>query len=142
MATTVEDLIKSSLQELIVAGDEASVPAIDAQDYIFKLNNFVAELEADSTVDLTYTDVDSVDDVLTVPASMIRSLALCMAGELEEGYGADTSIDFKGRVSKAHGTLLRLATTRTGAYKPATLPLGSGNESWGYESERFYSGSE
>lgn len=142
MATTVEDLIKSSLKEIVVAGDEASVPAIEAQDYIFKLNNLVAEFESDSTVDLTFTTVTSVADELTVPAGLIRPLAILMAKEMTESFGAETSPDFKRMALDAVNTVLRIATTRTGAYKPSTLPIGSGNESFSSINERFYSGSE
>lgn len=142
MATSVEQMIKSSLKELVVAGDEASVPAVESEDYIFKLNNLVAEFEADTTVDLTYTTVTSVSDNLTVPDSLIRPLAILMAKELAEGYGVTTSPDFKYMAIEAENTVLRIATTRTGAYKPATLPIGSGNESYANITERYYSGSE
>lgn len=142
MATTVNQLMQRSLKDLIVAGDEAAVPEIEAETYIDALNDYVADLESDSTVDLSYTDVDSVDDELTVPSGIIRALAAVMAVEMADSYGVDVPANLAMRASEGLAHILRVCTTRTGAYKPATLPMGSGNESWSYETERFYSGSE
>lgn len=142
MATTVEQMIKKSLKEIVVAGAEQSVPAIEAQDYIFALNNYVADLESDSTVDLTYTTVTSVSDTLGVPDGIIRALAAVMAVEVCDEYGVEVSPTLARKALNGENHILNVCTTRTGAYKPATLPLGSGNESYASISERFYSGSE
>lgn len=142
MSTTVEDLIKKSLKMLIVAADEASVPAIESQDYIFTLNNLVAEMESDSNVDLTWTTVTSVSDVLACPDGIIRGLAALMATEMATEYGIipDPHLSMMARDGMAK--ILRICTTRTASYKPATLPKGSGNEDSVLRNSRFYSGTE
>lgn len=142
MATTVERLIKKSLKIIVVAADEASIPAIEVQDFIFTLNHLVAEWESDSKVDLTWTDVDSVDDVLPCPKGIILPLAIVMAAEMADEYGVQVSPKLYSRATQAKDRILTACSARKTTLKPATLPIGSGNEDTTYLSSLYYSGAE
>lgn len=142
MATTVQQLMERTLKALIVVGEDASISAEQSEDYIKMLEDLVAELQSNDGVSLTWSTVDSVDDVLACPDSIIRSLALLMADEVASDYGVAITPDLDRKIRRARRQLLRVCTTRLGTYKPATLPIGTGNEDDGSVfDEHYYSGS-
>jgi hypothetical protein len=140
---TAEQLMKQVLKNLVVAGDESSVPDIEAQDFILALNNLVAEIEAPTSVSMGWTEITNIGDTLTCPATTLRSLSILAAIELADSYAVPLQgTELKAKERQAKDTILRICTTRTGAYKPSTLPLGSGNEDQTFRGQRFYTGGE
>lgn len=128
---TVEQLMIRSLRMIIVAGAESSIDDSDAQDYIIALNNFVAQLEGESGVDLSWTAVTAVGDTVPIAGSMLRGLAALMAVEIAPDYGVTVSPEVQTVASDGLSHILRKGTTKTATQLPETLPVGSGNENDG-----------
>lgn len=135
--TTVADLIKDTLQEIIVAGSEAPIEADDAAIFIRRLNAYMASLEA-SGVDLGYAPVSSVSDILPLPDGAIDPLIAIMAIRMAPTYGATPSMETKEAAREGKTTLLKLGMTILPTQYPADLPIGSGNEGDYNGSTAFY----
>ena len=152
MTVTVQQCMNRSLKMLVAIGAESSVSASDSEDYIFALNNFMAEMESgqydvteDSVtttygIDLGWTEVDSVSDTVTIPRGGIEGLCACMAFRLASEYGVVVTPDLAKQASDGLTTLIRIGQNLQGATYPTTLPFGSGNEDDGanYGSGHFY----
>jgi len=116
---TVAQVAKASLQRILVQASESSLEPDEYQDFIFAMNNYMSQLDAQG-VSLGYTEVENLSDEVTIPAGALRGLIANMAQQ-----GLQTMKLLGQRIGK---TAL-----------PSTLPIGSGNEDqqWGI-SGAFY----
>ena len=117
---------------------EAPLEADEYQDFIFAMNNYMAQLDAQG-ISLGYTEVSDLGDEVTIPTGALRGLIANMAIEVSPDYGGVIS---QGLIAAAQQGLqsMRILGQRIQASKnPSTLPLGSGNEDmlYGY-SGHFY----
>jgi hypothetical protein len=83
---TVAQVAKASLQRILVQASEAPLEPDEYQDYIFALNNYMTQLDAQGIV-LGYTVVDSLGDEVTVPTGALRGIIANMAIEVAPDYG-------------------------------------------------------
>ena len=68
---TVAQVAKASLQRILVQAAESPLEPAEYQDYIFALNNYMTQLDAQG-VQLGYTEVSDLGDAVTVRASLIN----------------------------------------------------------------------
>tara|TARA_R110000772_G_scaffold23909_2_gene63554 strand:- start:1342 stop:1812 length:471 start_codon:yes stop_codon:yes gene_type:complete len=128
---TVAQVVKSSLQAILVQASEAQIEASEASDFIFSMNNFMAQLAANG-INLGYTEVANLSDTITIPTGALRGLIANMAIEVAPSYGA-TVTEGVGIAAVAGLKTMRLLGQSLGATKlPSTLPVGSGNYNGNY----------
>jgi hypothetical protein len=127
---TVEQVARASLQAILVQGSEAPLEADEYQDYIFALNNYMTNLDA-SGIQLGYTLVNSLDDVLTVPAGALRGIVANMAIEVAAQYGGTISETLVVSAKQGMDAMKKLGQQIVSSRFPSTLPIGSGNDNWG-----------
>jgi hypothetical protein len=127
---TVEQVARASLQAILVQGSEAPLEADEYQDYIFALNNYMTNLDA-SGIQLGYTLVNSLDDVLTVPAGALRGIVANMAIEVAAQYGGTISDTLVVSAKQGMDAMKKLGQQIVSSRFPSTLPIGSGNDNWG-----------
>lgn len=124
---TVAQVAKASLQRILVQASEAPLEPDEYQDFIFAMNNYMAQLDAEG-ISLGYTEVSDLGDTVTIPTGALRGLIANMAVEVSPDYGGVIS---EGLALAARQGLktMRLIGQRIGSsYLPTTLPIGSGNE--------------
>lgn len=139
---TVAQVMKASLQQILVQASEADIEASEAQDFIFSMNNFMLDLDA-SGVTLGYTEVSDLGDDVTIPTGALRGLIYNMAIEVAPEYNATVSPALASVAAEAEITMRKLGVTIGETHFPSTLPIGSGNEDNGISrSSQFYPDSE
>ena len=92
---TVAQVAKSSLQRILVQASEAPLEPDEYQDFIFSMNNYMAELDAQG-IQLGYTVVSDLGDEVTIPTGALRGLIANMAIEVAPDYNGVVS----GRLSR------------------------------------------
>jgi hypothetical protein len=138
---TVEQVARASLQAILVQGSEATLEADEYQDYIFSLNNYMTQLDADG-ISLGYTVVDSLNDEVTIPVGALRGVIANMAIEVSAQYGGVISEALVLSAKKGMETMRKLGQRMGSVKYPSTLPRGTGNyDSFGI-SDNFYPESE
>jgi len=137
MATTAAQLIKASLQELVVQDVEAPLEPSEYQDSIFYLNNFMFGLDAKG-IALGYTEVSSLGDVITVPPGAIQGIIKNLALELAPQFDVAVPPELFAQAAMTMGTLEHLGVHNGDSFYPSTLPIGSGNERNNYQNRHFY----
>lgn len=138
---TVSEVVSAGLKSIIVLGADAELEATDAQDFIFAMNNFMADLEAKG-VKLGYTQVSNLADTVTVPTGALRGLIANVAVEVAPDYGGVVSPALQQRAIDGLKTMRRLGVSLIRASMPSTLPTGSGNDNRYLPSDHFYPDSE
>jgi len=83
---TVAQVLDASLKRIIVAGSESEINSQDATDFIFAMNTFMFDLDAQG-VALGYTEVSDLSDDITIPIGALRGLITNMAVEISPDYG-------------------------------------------------------
>ena len=138
MSETAGDIIKDALGEITVLGAEAPIEAVDAQVSIRYLNRMMAAFDADG-IDLGYTEVSSLADLITVPAGaiagMVSQLAVMLWDQFSDGQPVPSTL--LARAISNKNTMRNLAVTIGATEYPSTLPIGSGNE-WEGNTRHFY----
>lgn len=129
MAETAGDIIKDALGEIVVLGAEAPLEAVDAQAGIRYLNRMMAAFDADG-IDLGYTEVSKLSDIITIPAGAIAGavsqLAVMLFAQFNQGEMIPA--DLVARALSGKNTMRNLAVNIGASEYPDTLPIGSGNE--------------
>ena len=139
---TASQVVSAGLKSIIVAGAEADIDSSDAQDFLFAMNNFMADLKARGT-DLGYTEVDDLSDEITIPTGALRGLIANVAIEVAPEYGGSVSPELQKRARDGLKAMRRLARQVGPSAFPATLPVGSGNEGdYSWRDSYFYPNSE
>lgn len=136
--TTAAQVVKAILQELVVQASEADLEPAEIQDTIFGMNNYMTALDANGT-SLGYTVVDSLSDVITIPAGAIQGLISNVAIMMAPQFDAIVTPALMEKARMGLSAMRKLSFTRVATQPPCTLPVGSGNE-WGggYDTDRFY----
>ena len=107
---TVMQVAKAAFQEILVRESEADLEPDEYADFIFALNNFMADLEAKG-IDLDYTTVDNVADTVTVVAGAVRGIVACMAVEMAPQFNAVITPDLAMKAREGMQTLRKLGQT-------------------------------
>jgi hypothetical protein len=83
---TVAQVAKAALQRILVQASEAPLEPDEYQDFIFAMNNYMAQLDAQG-ISLGYTEVSDLGDTVTIPTGALRGLIANMAIEVSPDYG-------------------------------------------------------
>jgi hypothetical protein len=138
---TVAQVLKASLNLINVREAEAPIEPDEAQSYIFAMNNWMLDLDANG-VSLGYTEVSGVGDPITIPTGALRGLIYGMAVESASDYDMPVSPAVATNASNGLKTMRKLGQRQGRTHYPSTLPIGSGNEGYRTFDIHFYPGLE
>ena len=134
---TVAQVIKASLQRILVQEDEAPIEASEAQDFIFAMNNYMLALDAEG-ITLGYTEVSGLGDVITIPTGALRGVIANMAIEVAPDFNGQITSGLAIAAKDGMQAMRNLGQTMGATQFPSTLPIGSGNEGAGVFTDHFY----
>ncbi len=131
MAETASDIIKSSLFEIGAADSESPAGPDENSDSIRYLNRMMAKFAVQG-INLGYTVVSSLADIITVPDGAIDGIVANLAIRLHPQYSSPDepiSLALAEAADDGYDTMMILGGPTLGetAY-PNTVPIGSGNE--------------
>lgn len=139
---TAEQVLKSSLQRILVQASEAPLEQDEFGDAINDMNNYMFALDAEG-VTLGYTEITSLSDEVTIPIGALRGLIANLAIEISPDYGGIISEGLRKAAKQGMIAMENLGVSIGQSFLPATLPVGSGNETEGASrSTHFYPDSE
>lgn len=138
---TAEQVIKASLQRILVQASEAPLEADEYQDAIFAMNNLMLAYDADG-IDLGYTEVSNISNPVTIPTGALRGLIANLAIEVAPDYGGEITAGLSIAAAAGLKTMRRLARNLQRTAHPSTLPIGSGNFGGWPRTNRFYPGAD
>ena len=124
---TVAQVLRASLNRILVGASEAPIEPDEAQDFVFALNNYMLGLDAQG-IKLGYTEVASTGDDVTVPTGALRGIIANMAIEVAPDYGAPVPPALAAVAVEGMVAMRRLGQRLRLTQYPSTLPIGSGNE--------------
>jgi len=132
---TVAQIVKASLQRILVQASEADLEPDEYQDAMFAMNNLMLALDADG-VHLGYTEVSDLGDDVTIPVGALRGLIALLAIEISPDYNGTVSEGLAIAAADGLKIMRKLGCPIPTSSLPGTLPTGTGND---YDSsERFY----
>ena len=135
---TVAQVTKAALQNILVQDSESALPADEYQDTIFAMNNMLFAWDADG-IKLGYTEVDSLNDDVTVPTGALRGIIYNLAIEMAGQFNAPVAPGVANAARKGMDAIRKLGVSIVPSVFPGTLPIGSGNEGAGlYNTNHFY----
>ncbi len=134
---TVAQIVKASLQKILVQASEADIEASEAQDFIFTMNNFMLDLDANG-VTLGYTAVSDLADEITIPTGALRGLIYNMAVEAAPEYNGTVTAALAQIAKEGLQTMRKIGQPLGATEFPSTLPIGSGNQQGGVCLSKFY----
>ena len=136
---TVAQLVKASLQRIVVQASEAEIEPDEAQDFIFALNNYMLSLDAEG-IALGFTEVADLGDEVTVPVGALRGIIANMAIEVAPDYNGQITAGLQVAAAQGMVAMRRLGQYIQTSKYPSTLSVGSGNEGDGRHNRysKFY----
>lgn len=134
---TAEQVLKASLNRILVRSSEAPIEPDDAEDFLFTMNNFMLDLDANGA-SLGYTEVANIADTITIPTGALRGLIANMAIEIAPDYDGQVTQILANAARAGLHTMRLLGQTLPTTELPGTLPFGSGNDFNGSHSNNFY----
>lgn len=140
MATAAQ-VIKASLQRILVQGSEADLEPDEYQDAVFALNNYMLDLDA-SGIALGFTEINNLGDEVTVPPGALRGIIANLAIEVAPDYNGTISEGLVRAAAEGLRTMRKIAVGIPVSSMPCTLPVGSGNDYNTYSLSHFYNCSE
>ena len=126
MATAAQ-VIKASLQRILVQASEADLEPDEYQDAIFAMNNFMMSLDADG-VHLGYTQVKNLGDDITIPVGALRGLIANLAIEISPDYSGTITDALASSAKLGLDVMRKIGQSIPVSSFPSTLPTGSGND--------------
>lgn len=137
MATAAQ-VLKASLQKILVQASEANFEPAEYSDAIFTMNNLMLGYDADG-IRLGYTEITDLSDPITIPTGALRGLIYNLAIDLASEYNVVVTPAVADIARAGLETMEKLGVSMGASAFPSTLPVGSGNEgcnsSW---SARYY----
>ena len=134
---TVAQVLKASLQKILVQGSESDLQQSEYEDAIFTMNNLMLGLDADG-IRLGYTEVSSLGEDVTIPTGALRGLIFNLAIDLAPEYNGQVTAALVNAAEQGMETMRKLGVSIGSSALPSTLPIGSGNEGYGDCVSRFY----
>jgi hypothetical protein len=134
---TVEQVAKAALNRIMVQGSEAPLEADEYADFIFALNNYMAQLAAEG-INLGYTEVNTIQDEVTIPTGALRGLIANMAVEVSSDYGGVISEALVVAARQGKQTMRLIGQKISKTRYPSTLPRGQGNYDSFSMGDNFY----
>lgn len=133
MSTQAGEIVIDAMEEILVQADEAPIEPSEGQAAIRLLNDMMFSLDANG-VNLGYTEISSLGDIVTVPPGAIRWMKLQLAVELAPKYNATITQEILMKLKSAYKAVLNLSFEGLQSAYPYTLPTGSGNDGSDYDS--------
>ena len=137
--TTARELIIDSLEDLVVQEDEATIEPSEATTAIRAMNTLMSRLAAQG-LSFGYTEVDSLDDEITIPDGAIYGLTAMLAYRLAPKYlTGEVPSTLLIAAKEGLDAMRHIGVELSGVDFPDTLPRGSGNDSGYLADDTFYS---
>ena len=127
MATAAQ-VTKAILQEILVHGSESELEAVEFQDTVFTMNNYMTAQDA-SGIKLGYTVVTDLGDEITIPNGALQGLISNVAIMVAPQFGATVEQSLIAKAQMGLSAMRKLGVSQERMRFPSTLPRGSGNES-------------
>jgi len=127
MAETANDVITDAMQEIVLQASEAQIEAGEAQAGIRYLNRMMAKFDVEG-IDLGYTAVSSLADIITIPDGAIDGLIANLAIALSPQYDVQPTPELRERAREGKEAMRLITFTIGPSSYWSTLPIGSGNE--------------
>lgn len=141
MATAAQ-VTKAILQEILVHGAESELEAVEFQDTVFAMNNYMTA-QAANGINLNYTVVSNLGDPITVPAGALQGIIANVAVMIAPQFGAQVDQALIAKAKLGLDAMRKLGITIQPMAYPSTLPVGAGNEGDGnFSNDHFYPGPE
>lgn len=138
MAETVKSILTDAFEDIVVGVDEAPLEASDARTGIRAINRIMSAL-ASQGVNLGYTEVNSLDDDITIPDGAMDSLVSLVAYRLWPKYRTgEPSSTIALNARRALTQMAKIGVTVAPTQYPGNLPMGSGNYCDGDWDNTFY----
>lgn len=125
MATAAQ-VIKASLQRILVQASEAQLEPDEFEDAIFAMNNLMLAYDADG-IALGYTVITDLGDDITIPVGALRGLIANLAIEVAPDYGGEVTAALANAASEGLRAMRKLGVSMGDMAFPSTLPRGTGN---------------
>lgn len=137
MPIYVNEIVTDAMEEIVVQADEAPIEPSEGRAAIRLLNDMMFSFAARG-LNLGYTVVYSLGDIITVPLGAIRWIKLQLAIELAPKYDVEISNTLASKARSAYKAVQNLAIDGIYSEYPSTLPYGSGNyEAGGWDSTYY-----
>lgn len=131
MSETADDVITSALLDIGVQASESPLEEDEIRDAIKYMNRMMNKFAAEG-INLGYTNVSTLADVITIPDGAIDGLISNLAIRLHPQFALETtpvSIVLAQEAKDGKDVMRVLAIPSIGPTAfPDTLPIGSGNE--------------
>lgn len=137
MPIYVNEIVTDAMEEIVVQADEAPIEPSEGRAAIRLLNDMMFSFAARG-LNLGYTVVHSLGDIVTVPLGAIRWIKLQLAIELAPKYNVEISNTLASKARSAYKAVQNLAIDGIYSEYPSTLPYGSGNYEAGGWDSTFY----
>jgi len=141
MAVKVFEVVTDALETLIVQAEEAKIEQSEAAAAIRILNDMMFMWES-LGIDLGYTEVADMGDVLTVPNGAIMGIKANLAIHLAPKYDVEPTALMIKSANDGYQAIVDITTNMTESAYPENLPQGSGNTYPGYADNTFYPGEQ
>jgi len=137
---TAAIVTKAILQEILVHGAESELEAVEFQDTVFAMNNYMTA-QAANGINLGYTVVSDLGDDITVPAGALQGIISNVAVMIAPQFGAQVDQALIAKAKVGLNAMRKLGITIQPMAYPSTLPVGSGNEGDGnFSNDHFFPG--
>lgn len=137
MVIKAGEIITDAMEEIVVQADEAPIEPSEGRAAMRLLNDMMFSFAARG-INLGYTAVASLGDVVTVPLGAVRWMKLQLAVELAPKYNVEISNTLASKLRSAYKAVQNLAIDGIYSEYPPTLPFGSGNYEAGGWDTVFY----
>jgi len=138
MQRNADYMVKKIMDMLVVGASEAPIPAVDAQNIVDYMNDYMASIDV-MGIDIGYTEVTSLASPITVPSGAIRGIIANTAMLVAPSYAVPITQALAMQAKAGQAAMVRLASGIGPTRYPSTLPRGSGNScNNGSINNRFY----
>lgn len=124
---TAGDIIRDSLQEILVQDSEQPMTPSETQAAIRYLNRMMASWDL-MGISLGFTSITKLSDPVTVADGALSAIVYNLALKLAPQFDIQPSPLLVLNAREAMGAVRSLAVVIEATCLPETLPLGSGNE--------------
>lgn len=146
---TAQEILDAAMYDLVVAGAESSASGLDADQFIFKLNNHIESLIGRG-VTITWTTVTNIGDTIEImdqaetPTDISQYCIQYLVGKMAElmapQYGVSLTAEQRTAMREGKAAMLKKSRKGTFVNYPSTLPVGNGNNDGSYLDDTFYDG--
>lgn len=137
MTVSANDIIVDALEDIIVQSSEAKIEQSEGNAAIRALNDLMTDWAARG-IELGFTIVSDLADIMTVPLGSIRGIKANLALELAPKYNVPITAELVRKAKEGYQACLDLAFEMSEMAYPPTLPQGSGNDYPDFSDSTFY----